>query len=334
MPKRLFSKCDMAILFNDEDISGPDPNFLHACKKDYDGSILIFSKRQKKILLSPLNPQKITKKDKVKNIAISPKDWKDYLKKETKDKVVGLDFSSISAQRFLRLKKIFNKKIVNISDELAALRLQKDRSELKKIRKAVSISKKILDSLDLKKGISEIQLRDQLIKESIDHGCSLSYPPIVAFSKNSSNPHHLPSKKKLCDGIVLIDFGVRYQNYCSDLTRCYFIGPCKREREEYSNAKSIYDEILDDLEYGMDGCQLDVLSREVMKRYGWPEPIHAIGHGLGIQVHEPPFFHPGDKTKITENQVFAIEPGCYRSSFGVRFENDVIMTKKGPKTIR
>ena len=128
-----------------------------------------------------------------------------------------------------------------------------------------------------------------------------------------------------------MDFGVTYKNYNSDMTRTVFIGtPTKDEIETYDKLKKVQQETIDKSKIGMTYSKLDKISRDVLK----DKLMHALGHGLGLEVHEGPSVGPRSKDKIEIGHVFTIEPGEYETDkYGLRIEDDVAMTKHGLKVL-
>ena len=153
---------------------------------------------------------------------------------------------------------------------------------------------------------------------ALDEGAEISFEPIVATGANSARPHHIPEKRKL-GNFVLVDFGVRLDGYCSDFTRCYFRGECRKEREAYEKCR----QVLEGMRKGLSGCRTgaDVtrLAEKLMKENGLPKLAHAIGHGIGLEVHEYPRLNANSKDAV-EGAALAIEPAAYFAAFGVRYE--------------
>src|SRR3989344_4391031 len=123
---------------------------------------------------------------------------------------------------------------------LHEIRAVKTRKELANIIRAQRISERVLEEVKkkLKTGISELEIANFIKKTFVKHGTHvLSFPPIVAFGKNSANIHHEPSKTKLKAGdMVMFDIGCAVNHYCSDMTRTYFWGkPSARQKKIYSD---------------------------------------------------------------------------------------------------
>ncbi|MFH0927207.1 MAG: Xaa-Pro peptidase family protein [Candidatus Micrarchaeota archaeon] len=327
----LFSKCSTVLLFNDEPSEEPDPNFFHNSGASVDAVILLLKKGGKKILLAPKMTLRAAKEQcAFEVIQYSSKDLVKIIKKHARGKI-GIDFNSVPHSRYLRLKKLFKKSPIDVSQQLEALRVQKSSDEIRKIKKAVQIAKKILNEIEphLSPKTTEEEIAKKLRLLCFKRGVSPSFPPIVAAGKNSASPHHIPSKKRLGKGIVLIDFGVRCESYCSDLTRCFFLGPCKKERKKYEEAQAIFTNICKQIPRLKTIAQLANYSDSAIKKQGWGKLIHSIGHGVGIEVHEAPAIYAGSKQPLLPSTTIALEPGWYGKDFGVRFEQNALITKKG-----
>ncbi len=323
-------KCDAIVLFNGEPYQGTDANFFFHCKLDADHTALVWGKKGKTVVTSALNERKCKRQSKFPVRVLSPRQrFSDLIKKilPKKAKRIGLDMGSIPASRMLSLRKSLGKKLVDVSEDLLCLRAVKNAHEISMIRKACKKSLGILDSLEFSNRMAELDVLRQLSVKCAEEGVQLAYPPIVATGKNSSLPHHTPSGKKL-ERIVLIDFGVKIGNYCSDLTRCYFLSGAKKEKGRYAQAKEVFHEIVG----GMPSCAtagaLVELADAAAEKKGWPKMPHAIGHGVGLEVHEAPRLYGSSKEKLSPGMVMAIEPGWYGGNFGVRYENEIVFGKK------
>ena len=149
--------------------------------------------------------------------------------------------------------------------------------------------------------------------------------------KNSSKPHAIPTDKKIDLGDpITIDFGCKYNGYCSDMTRTVFVGYVPEE------IKEIYDLVLKNQlqteEELHDGANVKNICRMVendFKIHGY-SLIHALGHGVGLDIHESPIIHSKNDFTLKENMVVTNEPGIYvPEKFGVRIEDTTLITKSG-----
>ena len=161
-------------------------------------------------------------------------------------------------------------------------------------------------------------------------GAKISFEPIVAFGKNTAIPHHHTGDSKLeKDQFVLLDFGVKYQDYCSDMTRTVFFGsPTKEHQKIYQIVldaqKAAVDFIKKNLKQNQEikAQDVDKIAREYIISKGYPIIPHSLGHGIGLQVHERPFLSPKSQDILKPGMIFSIEPGIYIPEFGgVRIED-------------
>lgn len=241
-------------------------------------------------------------------------------------KRVGCAPHELSAARYLILRKEAKLKLVDAGAKIDRVRASKEEGELAKIAAAARITRRILGSLDPWNFSTEAELASHLKLSALKEGCEIAFEPVVATGRNSAKPHHSASNTRLGD-FVLVDFGVKKGGYCSDFTRCYFRGKCRKEREAYEKCKSIYYELLESLPQCRQGKDVAILSEKLFRRHGFPALIHAIGHGIGLEVHEAP--HLGKKSRDSlEAAVLAIEPAAYFARFGVRYEG-MAAEKKG-----
>ena len=335
MSKFPFSNCRSVLLFTGDVSHSPNPNFLKFASCEVDGAILVWMPKEKALITSKMNALAAQNQFSGRVLAIDSSDIGSVLKKMLPAGKVGLDFRYIRADRYMRLVKLFGmKRLVDVSDVLDGLRRVKQPDEIAKISKAIRISKDILASLELSSSMSELDVVRQLSIGCTERDVSLAFPPIVAAGANAREPHHLHSSKKLGNGIVLIDFGAQYQHYCADLSRCYFLGPAKEERKRYEEAKEMHAAIVDEILSFSTGGELGRFADNyARKRLHWPQMIHSIGHGLGIEVHDPPHLGLKSKDKLQEGVVLAIEPGWYGKKFGVRFEDDIVIGKKKARVL-
>ena len=220
------------------------------------------------------------------------------------------------------------------------VRAVKSRKELANIVRAQRISERVLQFIikKIKSGISEIQVANLIKKAYISHGVYvLSFPPIVAFGKNTSNIHHEPGKSKLKRGdIIMFDFGCTVNHYCSDMTRTYFWG------KPSAKQKKVYEAVLEEqniaLRKIMNGEKrakvIDASARKFLAKKFRNNFKHGLGHGVGTVIHEWPNFKPKSEDILPIGCVMTVEPGIYLKDFGgVRIEDMVLISKKGGKNL-
>ena len=126
----------------------------------------------------------------------------------------------------------------------------------------------------------------------------------------------------------MIDMGAMYKGYCSDLTRTVFVGqPTDQFRQVYNIVLDAQQTAMSEARAGMTGGAIDQIARNVIEGHGYAEYFgHALGHGVGLAVHEFPRLGPNAPEEVKNSMVFTIEPGIYLpGSGGVRIEDTVIM---------
>ncbi len=243
------------------------------------------------------------------------------------------------------------------------VRAIKTKKEIANIVKAQRISERVLGDVlkKLKSGITEIEIANFIKKSFMGYGAPiLSFPPIVAFGKNTANIHHEPGKTKLKtpspgEGAqtIMLDFGCTVNHYCSDMTRTYFWGkPNKRQEKIYLAVLEAQKRAMDKIKKGERRAKIiDKTAREYLrskvspgKRPHFNAPLtrsgffrafpHGLGHGVGTVIHEWPNFKPKSEDILKSGMVMTLEPGLYFKNFGgVRIEDMILITKNGYKNL-
>jgi len=260
---------------------------------------------------------------------------------------IGVEESDLTVSEYKKFKKISPKiKFTDISGEIETLRAIKTPAEIKLITKSQRINEQVFELI--KKLIhKQVKSRTQISETSIaweikrlgqELGAEdVSFDPIVAFGKNSSMPHHQPGKTKLKKGdLVLIDMGMKYKGYCSDMTRIIFTAtPTKLQKEIYETVLAAQKAALKTTNNGFVEQKIDSLARTPITEAGYSENFgHGTGHGIGLKIHESPSLSPNGKNKIKPGMVITVEPGIYLpGKFGIRIEDMAIVTKTGLKNI-
>lgn len=245
---------------------------------------------------------------------------------------------STTLSDFERLKKTVKTRFKTASDIIEPIRSVKDQSELAAIKTAASISTRALKQTlpYIKPGVTESELAGWLNFQIRKLGARNCFETIVAFGPNASRPHHQPSKRKLKKkDTVLIDFGAGYQNYCSDITRCFAIGGMTTlYRKVYDVVEQAQAAAIAKIRPGAKLTEIDAAPRQVIEKSGLPVYGHGTGHGFGLEIHETPFLKPDAKGTLEVGQVLTIEPGIYMpGKLGVRIEDDILVTETGHKIL-
>ena len=216
-------------------------------------------------------------------------------------------------------------------DMVASMKIKSDE-ELKNIKKACAIAEASLKCVLplIKEGISELELAAALEAEFKKHGASNpSFETIVAFGKNAAVPHHETGSTRLKNNeCVLIDFGCLYKGYCSDMTRTFFYGkPDKQFKKAYEAVLEAHLAAEKGIYAGIECFAADKIARDILEERGYGKYFtHSLGHGIGVNIHEPPAVSPKGEGTLENRMVFSIEPGVYLDGkFGIRIENTVTL---------
>ena len=293
-------------------------NFFCQSGADIDHSFLIAGKSRRVLLTPEMNREYAESKfnGDVLTYARSPlKELSGLLKKS---ETVGLDFRSLPASLYLKLSKSF--RVKDISEELAESRSIKGKKELKLMKKAASISKKIIESAGKRPKPTEKGTADQLRVSTYSAGAEPAFKPIVSSGPRTSYPHSTPTGKKISSPLM-IDYGARVESYNSDITRCFRLS--KEQEKTYSKLKRISKSIMDRLPNLETGADLAKCARELYKKEGLEHPPHSIGHGIGLEVHEKPYLSLKSRDSLA-GATFTLEPSVYfNGKYGLRHENAI-----------
>lgn len=213
-------------------------------------------------------------------------------------------------------------------------RMIKDEEEIELLQNACKITDSCFAHLleFIKIGMTEKQIAYEIERYFLERGTDgIAFETIVASGKNSSKPHSATTEKQIEAGDpITIDFGCIYKGYHSDMTRTVFAGFVPEK------VKPIYDLVLkNQLQTQKDmreGANIRILFKNVENDFhlhGYPL-THALGHGVGLEIHEFPFIHSKNDNCLKANMVVTNEPGIYLpGEFGVRIEDTVLITKSG-----
>lgn len=221
------------------------------------------------------------------------------------------------------------------------MRTIKTDDEIAKIEKAQIISQKAFAKIikTLKIGQTEEEIADRLAKIIKDlGGQGLSFKTIVASGPNSGIPHHRTNQRKIANGEpLLLDFGTVFDNYHADLSRTVFIGRAKDQHANiYQHVLTAQLQALEKIRHGVKLAEAYHFANNHFKKHNLDQYfLHGLGHGIGLEVHEPPFLRATLPTTnyptiqlLTNQMVFSVEPGLYFPWGGARIE-DLVVIKNG-----
>lgn len=257
-------------------------------------------------------------------------------------KKLGFNGSSMSCDLLASFKKMSRKlrlKWVSKPEKIEQIRMLKDPSELRKMKKSATFAYEAYQYIrkKLKVGVTEAELAKKLELYCLEKGAEkMSFEPIVAFGKNSALPHHHPGKTKLkANDMALFDLGVVLDGYCSDMTRVDFVG--KKDKtllHLYEVNRAAQKVALAKCKPGVRLKELDRAARRVMRSADLEHLyVHNLGHGVGLDIHEAPSISSKGSDRnlmLKEGMVITIEPGLYLpGKGGVRHEDTIVITEKG-----
>ena len=262
--------------------------------------------------------------------------------KKTGPKTVGFEASHLSYSSYEKLRAALPIRIRLAPTQgiVEDLRQLKSEEETAKIKKAVLITIQALRHIRtvLEPGRSELEIAAELERFIRCQGARTSaFDVIVASGPNSCFPHHLTGERIIKNNEpVLIDIGVDYNGYKSDLTRVFFLGRITPlVRKIYTIVRQAQDRALRSIRPGVAVRKIDAAARRYISQKGYGKSFtHSLGHGVGLQVHEAPRISRKEQAKVAPGMVFTLEPAIYLpGAFGIRIEDMVIVTKEGVEKI-
>lgn len=248
---------------------------------------------------------------------------------------VGFEEDYVTFEKYKYMKQLYRvNDLVETEHIIEKQRIIKDNDEISNIKKACELTDKCFSHIIkyIKKGMTEKQVANEIERYFKQNGADgIAFDTIVASGENSSKPHSKVTNRKIMPGdVILLDFGCKYNGYCSDMTRTVFMNKIPEK------IKSVYNLVLRNLENFLkeakENSNIKTLTKMVENDFKIYEYnlIHALGHGVGMEVHELPFLNSRKDNILKENMVIAVEPGIYiPGEFGIRIEDTILVTKNG-----
>lgn len=223
--------------------------------------------------------------------------------------------------------------LVETENMIEKQRMIKDEEEIENVKEACRITDECFNHIVdyIRPGMTEKQIAREIDDYYYKNAEGTSFDTIVASGENSSKPHAVPTDRKIQEkDIITIDMGCKIDGYCSDMTRTFFVGEIPEEM------KKVYDLVLKNqvqtLNDMREGYSTKMLAKMVDNdfRLNNYDLIHALGHGVGLDIHESPIISTRSENALKENMVVTDEPGIYiAGQFGIRIEDTVLITKGG-----
>lgn len=224
--------------------------------------------------------------------------------------------------------------VKRLSDDISSIRTSnvfvdkrktKTKEEITNIKNSIGIAENAIKEIDFssteKYAAASLEF-DMTINGSIKP----AFDTIVASGKRSSSPHSETSMNRVETPIV-VDWGAKYDYYCSDITRTFI--DSERQEEIWNIVLEAQKAAINTISPGVSYAEVDNAARDVISEYGYGEYfIHSTGHGFGLDIHEDPVISNKVEGILEENMVITAEPGIYiPGEFGVRIEDDILVKK-------
>ena len=215
----------------------------------------------------------------------------------------------------------------------------KTEAEIKRLKKAADITKQIFKKVSkkIKPGVRELEISKSIDNAIKQKGLKRSFRTIVASGPNAANPHARPTRRRLKkNDAVVIDFGVVYEGYHSDMTRTVILGALSEKMRKIHQVVRFAQKIA--IGKVVSGVRISELvckiHNYIRKRRLGKYILHSLGHGVGLKIHEAPKLSEKNQRFLEENMVVTIEPGLYVKGLGgVRIEDMLVVTRNKAKVL-
>jgi len=250
---------------------------------------------------------------------------------------IGYESHHLDVFSFKRIKKYLKSvRLVPVAHLVEEVRSVKDEVEIANIKKAVGIGQKAFKHIlkFIRPGITEKQVAWEMERYMRGLGAEKAAwdPFIVAAGKNSSVAHWGAGDTKIKKGdSVQLDYGCSFRGYVCDISRVIFVGkPTSEQKRIYNLVLEAQRLALNLVKSGRQAATIDKKVRAFLEKHTKHFYRHALGHGLGLEVHELPYVNILRKNKLAAGNVITIEPGIYIPGWGgIRIEDMVLVTKEG-----
>lgn len=231
-------------------------------------------------------------------------------------------------------------RIVGLDEITTELRTIKDDAEIERLRRAVELTEQLLEKTiaAIEPGQNEREIAAAFQRELLESEAEgPAFSPIVVSGPHGDSPHAHPGSRRIRDGeLVTIDCGALWEGYPGDITRVVAVRAIQPKLQE------IFQVVRDANAAGREACRPNVLAQDVdraargvIERAGYGQYfLHRTGHGLGLEVHEPPYIMEGNTQELRPGMTFTVEPGVYLPGVGgARIEDDMLITEEGAESL-
>ena len=307
--------------------------------------LLIPNKGQNILYVYSVNYNSV--KDEAKNCIVEKLEKREDLTKKPTEKIKDLKlknigFDTLNAETFLQFRKLLRGKarLKSKSELVWNLRKVKDEEEIKLIRKAAEITSRAMEKAYeiVQPGMTEIEAVAEIEYEMRKAGAwGYAFETLLASGPRTAYCHGYCTEKKIKKGeLVVIDLGAVYKGYRADMTRTLVVGkPSKKQEKIFNIVREAQEKAFQSVKSGKKAKDIDAIARNFIKEAGYGEYfVHGLGHGVGLNVHEPPTLNSESKDKLKAGNVVTIEPGIYIPGFGgVRIEDTVLVKRRGAERL-
>lgn len=262
-------------------------------------------------------------------------------------KKLGVDILGIEAQHLTvadhhRLRECMGSHISvrEASTLVEQARMVKDEDEIARLRAAVQLGASLFDIAlkTIRPGIAEVEVAAEMEYAARRLGAeAMSFETIIASGTRSAMPHGRASAAQIpANGFVVCDFGIILTGYCSDMTRTVHIGkPSDEALRMYGAVREAQQAALAAVKPGVRVSRVDAAARRLLIRKGYGRYFtHSTGHGVGLEIHEPPRIAARQIEVLRPGMVVTVEPGAYiQDRGGVRIEDMVLVTENGSEVL-
>ncbi|MGO9865186.1 MAG: M24 family metallopeptidase [Terriglobales bacterium] len=321
------------------------PNILYLCGFTGSAAALLVAARGSILFTDGRYRTQAKQEVKNANVIIASKspplaaaDWLAAHRTASQPAALGFEPDSVTVALRDRLASVLKRKarLRSAPPLVERARMVKDAAEIQRIRRAVELGASLFPTAcqNLRPGATEVSVAAAMEYQARCAGAAaMSFPTIVASGKRSAIVHGRASLARIPRrGFVVCDFGVILADYCSDRTRTVHVGrPSAEARQFYAAVLEAQQAAIAAVRPGVTAAEVDGAARRVLRRRKLARYFtHSTGHGLGLEIHEPPRLATGQTQQLEPDMVITIEPGAYvPGKWGVRIEDVVLVTSSG-----